>query len=200
MPGEWDTDDERALGAGPHGGVDWDAELRRLLDDHREGRVPPGVVEEVPPAPLPAPGPALPWEGDDEWEPGRSRPERPAVVRLAAAVIAGALILGVIGGSLGLFIGAGSAPPLATLVTSVSPAPAGGAERVAFSVANRTDHTLPVLCVVEVFHGPGPVGSRTVRLASPVPGGGEASATVDVPVSGRPFDGGVGDAPACLNA
>ena len=92
---EWEREDDRRPADGVSQ-VDWDAELRHLLEEHERGSG-PGVPIEPPAGRGPAPG-ELPWPDEDAWESSWGRHSRPRAVRMAAVVVAVALVLGLAGG------------------------------------------------------------------------------------------------------
>ena len=190
MPGEWEREDDRRPADGV-GQVDWDAELQRLLEEHTRGTGAPVPVE--PPAgraDLVEPA----WPEGDDWEPSSGRHNRPRVVRMAAVVVAAALILGLVGGTVGIFFHPGPLPPLATLVTSVTPASTPGTEQVAFAVENDADSPVTPTCTVEVLRSGAVIGTTTTKAASALAPGAEDTGKVDVAVAGPAFDGQPSDA------
>ena len=195
MPGEWDREDDRLSSGVPDGvgQVDWDAELAQLLEEHAQGPAVPGPAEGPwgPPA-----GPALvDWDDDPAWdEAGPLRAGRPRAVRMAALVVAAALILGAVGGSLGVFLHAGALPPLLTSVTSVTRSSTPGVEQVEFSVYNDTAQAVTPTCEVQVVRSGRVIGHATTKAGSALASDGQAAGKVDVDIAGPAFVGSPADA------
>jgi hypothetical protein len=194
MSEQFGEDEDRAWQSQmPDHEVDWDAELAQLLAEAAAGD--PWLDAPRSPADPPWHGPAF-EVSEDDWA-RRTGRRRPAAVRLAAALVAASLLLGIVGGTVGLVLNDGPVVQLAATVDTVEPSPSGGqTEQVAFTLGNQSTATaVRPLCSVIVRDAQGAVvGQSTAQDHRRLKAGAQQRWTMQVPLRTAPFAGRPADA------